>query len=101
MAAIVLDDLVFDVYLVTVPLTHSEQRPMTGWRPILLYPVIASDVSGINARVIRRLKSTGSRVALGKHTVAVRSVHQLSPPRGHTTVPVSEVRLATSQELVR
>ena len=74
---------------------------MARRRPILLDAVIASDVPGINARVIRRLKSTGSRVALREHTVAVRPVHQLPPPRGHATVPVSEVRLAPSKELVR
>lgn len=101
MAAIVLDDLVFDVYLVAVPLTHCEQRPMTWRRTILLHTVIASDVSRINTRVIRRLEPAGSRVALGENTIAIRAVHQFSPPRGHAAVPVPQVRLAPSQKLVR
>lgn len=101
LATIVLDDLVFDVYLVAVPLTHCEQRPMTRRSTILFHAVIASDVSRVNARVIRRLEPTGSRVALGENTVAIRAVHQLPPPRGHAAVPVPEVSLASSQKLVR
>lgn len=85
----------------TVPLTHSQQRPVSGRCSILFHPIIAGYVSRINTRIIRRLKSTGSDVALGEHTVAVGAVHQLPSPRGHAAVPVSEMGLATSQELVR
>lgn len=84
-----------------ITLTHGQQRPVAGRRAVLLHAVIAGDVSGINARVIRRLEPAGSRVALGEDTVAVRAVHQLSPPRGHAAIPVSEMSLAASQELVR
>lgn len=74
---------------------------MTHWRAVLLHPIVASDIPGVNSGIIRGLQSASSSIAFGEDTIAIRAVHQLAAPCGHTAVSVSEMRLASSQELVR
>lgn len=74
---------------------------MTHRRAVLLHPIVASDIPGVNSGIIRRLQPAGPGIAFGKDAIAVRAVHQLAAPCGHTAVSVSEMRLASSQELVR
>lgn len=74
---------------------------MTHRRAVLLHPIVASDIPGVNSGIIRRLQPAGSSIALGEDAIAIRAVHQLAAPCGHTAVSVSEMCLASSQELVR
>jgi len=74
---------------------------MTHRRAVLLDPIIASDIPGINSGIIWRLQPAGSSIAFGKDAIAIRAVYQFAAPCGHTAVSVSEMRLASSQELVR
>lgn len=74
---------------------------MTHRRAVLLHPIVASDIPGINSGIIRRLQPAGSSIAFGEDAIAVRAVHQLATPCGHTAVSISEMCLASSQELVR
>lgn len=85
----------------TVPLTNGKQSSVTHRCAVLLHPIVASDIPGVNSGIIRRLQSASPGVAFREDAIAIRAVHQLATPCGHTAVPVSEMRLASSQELVR
>lgn len=101
MAPVVIDHLIFDVYLMGIRLSDHDQRSF-GFRGRPLFdPVIARNVSRIGPREVWRLDPAQFSVALVEYSVAVASRYHLSPPRLERAVTVPEVRVAFPQILVR
>lgn len=101
LAPVVLDDLVFNMDFVSVPLPDREESVLSSRYSSLLDPVVACDVPRIDSREVGRLDAARSDVAAVEDAVAIRPGDEISTPGLQSAVAVAKVRLALSEEFIR
>lgn len=94
--SVVLNDLVFYVNLMRIPLCDGQKRVFPVRYLPLKNAVVTRDVPGIDTGVVRRLDPTRSRIASLQHPIAVGSLHQVTPPTGHAPISVPQIRFDSS-----